>query len=140
MNLEQRLIALLTVLPRELAFGQEDPGTVLDRYYTPEIVYVSDGIALDRDRLVAHARPARRNGRLLRVDVHETLVSGDRAAARSVLHAVMRKGKAVTMEIYTFARFAPDGRVYRIDSITRALPAPDPAPAPAPDPADGLTR
>ncbi|GIH93349.1 nuclear transport factor 2 family protein [Planobispora siamensis] len=132
MDLEERLVAVLTVLPQELAFGQEEPGVILDRYYTPEIVHVNDGIALDRDRLVAHVRPARRNGRLLRVEVHETLVSGDRAAARYTLHAVMRKGKAVTTEIYMFARFAPDGRVHRIDSVTRPLPAPDPDPDPDP--------
>ncbi|MCC5578872.1 nuclear transport factor 2 family protein [Microtetraspora sp. AC03309] len=123
MTREQRFTAFLTSLPKELAFGDEDPREVIDRYYTPDFVYENDGISLDRDRLVAHVRPARKNAQGLRIEVHEKVLSGNRAAARYTLHATLRKGKVVITQVYLFARFAPDGRLCRIDAITRDLPA-----------------
>ncbi|GAA4198486.1 hypothetical protein GCM10023074_27430 [Microbispora amethystogenes] len=79
--------AMLTRLPGELSFGEEDPGRILDRYYTPDIEHHNDGIPLDRERLIAHARPARKNVLAVRVEVREVLVAGDRAAARFTLAA-----------------------------------------------------
>ena len=113
--------AFLTRLPHELAFSREDPATVLDRYYTPEIEYHNDGIALDRRRLIDHVGPARKNTRELNIEVHETLLDGDRAAARYTMTVLNRKDKTLRIEIYLFARLAPDGRVHRVDSITRTV-------------------
>ncbi|WP_068928014.1 nuclear transport factor 2 family protein [Planobispora rosea] len=121
-DLEERFHAFLTRSPHELGLGREDPAEIIDRYYTPDIEYCNDGFRLDRDRLIAHVGPARRNGRELEIEVREALVRGDRAAARYTLRAVMRKGNTVEMEIYLFARFAPDGRIRRVDSITRTIP------------------
>ncbi|KAA9379198.1 nuclear transport factor 2 family protein [Microbispora cellulosiformans] len=114
--------AMLTRLPGELAFGEEDPGRILDRYYTPDIEHHNDGIPLDRERLIAHARPARKNVLAVRVEVREILVAGDRAAARFTLAADMRKGATIVTEIFMFGRFAPDGRIRRLDSLTRTVP------------------
>lgn len=111
--------AFLRRFPHEMTFSDEAPVDIVDRYHTPQFVQYNDGMAIDRDALVAHARPARKNVVGLRVDVHETLVTGDRAAARYTLRADMRKGGVVETEIYAFARFAADGRVTRIDQITR---------------------
>ncbi|GIH75667.1 nuclear transport factor 2 family protein [Planobispora longispora] len=121
-DLEERFHAFLTRSPHELGLGQGDPAEIIDRYYTPDIEYFNDGVRLDRDRLVAHVGPARKNGRGLEIEVHDILVRGDLAAARYTLRAVMRKGNTVEMEIYLFARFAPDGRIRRVDSITRTIP------------------
>ncbi|MEU7988372.1 nuclear transport factor 2 family protein [Streptosporangium canum] len=118
---EARFTAFLTVLPEELAFGDEEPGTILDCYYTPDFEYHNDGLLLDRDRLIAHVGPTRKNVRSVRVDVHETLMSGDRVAARYTLTSGMRKGKVLVTEVYMFGRLAPDGRMRRIDSITRMV-------------------
>ncbi|MBG0826679.1 nuclear transport factor 2 family protein [Planomonospora sp. ID67723] len=119
---EKRFHDFLTRLPHELGLGREDPAEILDRYYTCDIEYHNDGIRLDRDRLIAHVGPARRNGRGLEIEVHDAMVRGDRAAARYTLRAVMRTGKRVEMEIHLFARFASDGRIRRVDSITRTVP------------------
>ncbi|MFI7707307.1 nuclear transport factor 2 family protein [Nonomuraea sp. NPDC049480] len=121
-DLTERFHAFLTEMPHELGLGEEDAAAVVDRYYVPEIEYWNDGILLDRRRLIDHAKPARKNGVSVRIEVHESLVGDAVAAARYTLHAVMRKGKSITMEIHLFARYAPDGRIRRVDSITRTVP------------------
>ncbi|WP_433411325.1 nuclear transport factor 2 family protein [Microtetraspora malaysiensis] len=117
------LHAFLTRLPHELAFSSEDPAAIVDRYYAPEIEYRNDGIALDRQRLIDHTGPARKNARELEIQVHETLLDGDRAAARYTMTVLTRKGQALQIEAYLFAQFAADGRVLRVDSITRTASA-----------------
>ncbi|NUS17302.1 MAG: nuclear transport factor 2 family protein [Streptomyces sp.] len=119
------LAAFLTRFPREIALSEEDPATVVDRYHTPDVVQYNDGMAMTRDMLVAHAKPIRRNVLDVRVDVQDSLVTPDGAAARYTLHADMRKGPVVVTEIYMFVRFAPDGRVCRIDQITRDVSPPE---------------
>ncbi|MBB2746220.1 UNVERIFIED_ORG: hypothetical protein FHR35_006083 [Microbispora rosea subsp. rosea] len=113
--------AFLTRLPYELAFSREDPATIVDRYYTPDLEYRNDGIVLDRQRLIDHARPARRNARELEIEVHDTLIDDDRAAARYTMTVLARKDTTLQIEVHLFARFAPDGRVQRVDSITRTV-------------------
>ncbi|MEU5941740.1 nuclear transport factor 2 family protein [Micromonospora sp. NPDC047548] len=106
---------------QEMAFSQEDPGVVLDRYHTPDVVWFNDGLRLDRQRLIDHARPARRTVSTCRLDIHDTLTCGDRIAARYTLHAVAR-GRPVASDIHLFGRLAPDGRLHRVDTLTRTLP------------------
>ncbi|GAB3165494.1 hypothetical protein GCM10027161_80710 [Microbispora hainanensis] len=113
--------AFLTRLPYELAFGQEDPAAIVDRYYTPDLEYHNDGIVLDRQRLIDHAGPARKNARELEIQVHDTLIDDDRAAARYTMTVLTRKGTTLRIEVQLFARFASDGRVRRVDSITRTV-------------------
>lgn len=111
----------LTSFPAEMALGTDDPEAVLDRYCTPDFDHTDGGTLLDRERLVAHARPARRNVLALRVDVHDTLVDGRRAAARYTLHTSMRQGYDLSTEVYLFADLAEDGRLRRAVSTTRSL-------------------
>lgn len=120
------LTAYLTNYPREVAFGNEKPDTVFDRYHTNDFVLVNDGLPLDRERLLAHMRPARKNALEVRTEVHETLTSGDRVAARYTLTAVMRRGIPIVTDIYLFGRLAADGRLHRVDQISRDV-TPDPA-------------
>ncbi|WP_327587220.1 nuclear transport factor 2 family protein [Nonomuraea sp. NBC_00507] len=120
-DLAERFHAFLTEVPHELGLGNEDAAAIIDRYYVPEIEYWNDGICLDRRRLIDHVKPARKNAVGLRIEVHESLVGEDVAAARYTMDAVMRQGKTITMEIYLFARYAPDGRIRRVDSITRTV-------------------
>ncbi|MFG3297998.1 nuclear transport factor 2 family protein [Micromonospora chersina] len=107
---------------QEMAFGDEAPDLVLDRYHTSDIAWLTDGLHLDRARLIAHARPARRNVTRCDLDVHDTLVRGDRVAARYTMTAVTR-GRTIVTEIHMFGRLAPDGRLRRIDQLTRTPPA-----------------
>jgi SnoaL-like domain len=118
---ERDLAAFLVSLPQQLAFGDDEPATIVDRYYTPDFEQYNDGIRLDRDMLIQHARPARKNVVSLSIDVHDVLVSGDRFATRYTIHAGMSKGVKLVNEIYMLGRFASDGRIYRIDSTTRAV-------------------
>lgn len=113
------VVAYLTRYPHEVTFGDEDAGTVFDRYHTPDFVMNSDGIALDRDRLLAHVRPARKRATGVRVDVHEAVSAADRVAARYTLTADMTTGNTIVTEIYMFGQLAEDGRLRRVDQISR---------------------
>jgi len=115
------LHAYLVDYPTEMGLGAEDPAEVLGRYHCTEIEYVSDGIVMGHDRLVAHAGPARRNARSIQVDVHDALVDGDRVAARYTMTTEVRKRGTLVVEVCMFGRLCSDGRVHRIDQITRDL-------------------
>jgi SnoaL-like domain len=109
----------LTRYPQEITFGEEDAGTVFDRYHTPDFVMRSDGLQLDRERLLAHVRPARKRAKYVRIEVHETLSSADRVSARYTLTADMASEKTIATEIYMFGRLSADGRLRQVDQITR---------------------
>ncbi|HZM80548.1 MAG TPA: nuclear transport factor 2 family protein [Candidatus Limnocylindrales bacterium] len=115
------IVDYLTRYPREVTFGDEDPAAVFDRYHTPDFVMRNDGLELDRDRLLAHVRPARKRARAVSVTVHETMTAADRVAARYVLTAEMASGNTIATEIYMFGELAGDGRLKRIDQITREI-------------------
>lgn len=121
MDLRRKFADYLTVLPGELGLGDEDPAAVLDRYYTPDIEYRNDGVLLDRQRLLDHVRPARRNAADVRIEVDDLLVDGHTAAARFTLHAVMRRGGTLSTQVYLFARLTPEGLVRRVEAVTRTL-------------------
>ena len=112
--------------PEEISFGAEDPAAIFDRYHTPDVVWVSDGVRLTRDTLIAHFSSTRKNVTGIDVQVQETLTAGDRVAARYTLTAQLRKGRMATSENYLFARLHPDGRLEHVDQITRNLSTPNP--------------
>ena len=118
------LARYLTSYPQEIAFGPREPEEVFDHHHTADLVLVSDGLPLDREKLLAHARPARKRVDRLEVEVHDAVTSGDRVAARYTLTAVMRRGSVVATEICMFGRLADDGRLRRVDQFTRILPSP----------------
>ena len=115
------LIDYLVRYPQEVAFGDEEPAVVLDRYHCPGFELWNDGLRLDRARLLAHVRPARRNATAITIAVHQALMYDDRIAARYTLTATMRRGPVVATEIVAFGRLAADGRLRRLDQVTRVL-------------------
>jgi hypothetical protein len=115
------LAAYLVRYPQEAGLGDEDPATVLDRYHTPDYELVNDGVLLDRKRLLDHIRPTRKRVAGVRVEVEQTLVDGDRVAARYRLIAEMRKGSTITTEISMFGELAADGRLRRATQVTRTI-------------------
>jgi len=115
-----RLTDFLTTYPQAMALSEEEPSVVFDRYHTPDAVYVSDGLRLDRTRVIEHARPARKNVLACEVDVHRVLHTGHEAAAHYTLVARMRKGRTVTTHVAMFARIADDGRIAQVDQVTRS--------------------
>ncbi|MEV0664464.1 nuclear transport factor 2 family protein [Actinomadura luteofluorescens] len=111
-----------TSFTEDLLRGDDDPALIVDRYHTPDIVQLADGIRIDRDKLIAHTRPVRKNRPTSRVEVHEAVADGDRLAARYTLH-VRQRGKDLSIEVYFFGRFAPDGRMRQAHMTTRTIPA-----------------
>ncbi|WP_129839706.1 nuclear transport factor 2 family protein [Streptomyces sp. RFCAC02] len=119
----RRFIAdFFTSFTADLLRSDEDPARIVDRYHTPDIVQIADGHRMDRDTLIAHTRPVRKNRPSSRVEVHEAIADGDRIAARYTLH-VTQRGKDLAIEVCFFGRFEPDGRMRRSHMLTRALPA-----------------
>ncbi|GAA3163429.1 hypothetical protein GCM10010466_63050 [Planomonospora alba] len=126
---ERDLADFLIAYTRDMAVSDEEPGAILDRYFVPDFEYCNDGLVIDRQRMIDHVRPVRRNvdreattaDDRSGVEIHEVLVSGDRIAARWTLRTRLRRGKTFAAEIYMFGRLAPDGRIRRIDQISRQL-------------------
>jgi hypothetical protein len=121
------LAGYLTRYPHEVAFGDEEPAAVFSRYHTDDFVLRNDGIDLDRDRLLAHVRSGRRNVEEIRVEVHQALTSASRVAGRYTLTALMRRGQVIATEIYMFGELNGDGRLQRVEQLSRDVSAKEPA-------------
>jgi len=117
------LVGYLTRYPVAITFGEEAPATVFDRYHTDDFVLYNDGVRLDRARILDHVRPARKRATGVHVDVHQALASDDRVAAHYTLTATMRNGNVIATEICMIGQLATDGRLRRVDQLTRILPA-----------------
>lgn len=121
----ERFIAdFLATFHDEVVLGDHDPAPAMARFYTPDIVMISDGIRLDWDKLAAHIHPVRKNlaqDVKPRFDVHEAIADGsNRIAARLTIHAPTRK-KLISTEVLAFYAFAPDGRLHRSHGFTRTV-------------------
>ncbi|MFG3340880.1 nuclear transport factor 2 family protein [Glycomyces sp. NPDC048151] len=112
-----------TSLTRELLGSDEDAALVVDRFHTPDIVQVADGHRIDRQKLIDHTRPVRKNRPTIRMEVHEAVADGDRIAARYTMHTSQR-GKDFATVVHFFGRFAPDGRMSEAHMLTRAVTDP----------------
>ncbi|MDT0441356.1 nuclear transport factor 2 family protein [Streptomyces johnsoniae] len=98
-------------------------GDHVARFYTPDIVIISDGIRLDWDKLLAHIHPVRKNlaeDDEARFEVHEAIADRDWIAVRLTIHAAMRK-KRVSTETMSFCTFTSDGRMRRSHGFTRPV-------------------
>jgi hypothetical protein len=120
----QFMAEFFTSFTREIVADGGDPGPVVDRYYTPDAVQTADGIRIDRDRLVAHVRPVRKNLSEFAFEVHEALRDGERIAARFTVHATDRRGRRTATDVHLFGELAPDGRIRRTHQLTRPLKDP----------------
>jgi hypothetical protein len=121
------LAAVMAALTEDIVNGEDPPEAVIDRYFTSDVVQISDGSRFGRAELIAHVRPARKNLVAARYELHDSVSIGDRLAARYTLHGSMRTGRSIATEVYAFGERAADGRLHRIHQLTRELPAHDPA-------------
>src|SRR5687767_1668494 len=97
----------------------DEPAEVVDRYYAADVLQVADGIEIDRDKLITHLRPVRKNLVSWRYEVHEALLEKEKLAARFTIHARMRKGRMISTEVYLFGELTSDGRLRRSTQLTR---------------------
>lgn len=118
----QFIAAHFTSFTDDLLRSDEDPAVIVDRYHTPDIVQIADGHRIDRDKLIAHTRPVRKNQPSARMEVHEAVANGDRIAARYTLHVQDRR-RTLAIEVHFFGQFTDDGRMRRAHMLTRTLPA-----------------
>ncbi|MFG1810353.1 nuclear transport factor 2 family protein [Streptomyces sp. NPDC049040] len=110
---------LLLDYTRDIGQSDEDPAVVVDRTMTDDVVWFSDGAALTREQLIAHAAPVRKNvisGELL---IDELLVDGGRFAARCRMAVEHRKLGRVSMDWILMGEVADDGRVRRVHQLAR---------------------
>ncbi|BCJ29368.1 nuclear transport factor 2 family protein [Actinocatenispora sera] len=111
-----------TSFTADLLRDDADPALIVDRYHTADVVQVADGNVIDRDKLIAHTRPVRKNRPTIRVEVHDAVADGELIAARYTLHARQR-GRDLAVEVCFFGRFTPDGRMRSANMLTRAVAA-----------------
>lgn len=123
---EQFVAGFFTSFTEAVVRGSESPADLMARYYTRDVVQISDGVRIDWDRLAAHLRPVRRNLTAFRFEVHEALADGGRIAARFTIHARMRKSGPVTTQVHMFADFTPEGLMRRAEQLTRTLDRTEP--------------
>jgi hypothetical protein len=116
---EQFVHDFFTSLTEQILAGDDDPAAIIDRFYAPEFVQTSDGMVLDRDKLIAHMRPIRKNLVACRYQVHEAMLSDDRLAARFTIQAELRKAGATTTEVFLFGRLDPDRRLRQVHQLTK---------------------
>ncbi|MGW0329687.1 nuclear transport factor 2 family protein [Nocardia sp. NPDC003183] len=102
---------------RDMALSDEDPAAIVDRTLTEDVIWQTDGTELDRDRLIAHASPARKNVTAVDVTIDDLLVDGHRFAARCRLDAEHRKLGHLRIEWIMIGSVAGDGRVRRIHQV-----------------------
>jgi hypothetical protein len=130
---EQFITDFYTSFTEAVVRSGESPSVLMDRYFTTDVVQYADGLRLDRDRLLAHLRPVRRNLTGFRIETHEAVADGCRIAARFTIHARLRKGGPVATRVHLFAEFTPGGRLRRAEQLTRTLGAPSGGGMPPPD-------
>ncbi|MFD5427429.1 nuclear transport factor 2 family protein [Streptomyces sp. NPDC127084] len=93
----------------------------VDRHFAPDYRQRTDGEWADREGFlehIAHLRTVVAEGT---VEVHDELYDGTRYADRHTVHVTKKDGATVTMEVYLFGEFAPDGRFRRIEEVTLML-------------------
>jgi hypothetical protein len=114
----------IETLLTEVCFGDE--GTyplevTIGRYFTPDYQQRTDGELSGRDGFAGHIRALRDLIASGRVTVREALCAGDRIADRHEVTVTRRDGSTSRVEIYLFGELAGDGRLRRVDELTRVL-------------------
>ncbi|MFK8907887.1 nuclear transport factor 2 family protein [Streptomyces sp. YS-3] len=92
-----------------------------DRYFAPDYRQRTDGEWADRAGFVEHITHLRTVVADGRVTVHDELYDGAKYADRHTVDITKTDGSTVSMEVYVFADFAPDGRFRRIEETTLML-------------------
>ncbi|MEU6084415.1 nuclear transport factor 2 family protein [Streptomyces sp. NPDC047108] len=98
-----------------------DLNEAADRHFAPDYRQRTDGSWDDRTAWLDHMAHLRRVVADGSVRVHEELVNGRLYADRHTVDVTKTDGTTVSMEVYLFGEFAPDGRFRRIEETTLML-------------------
>jgi hypothetical protein len=118
------LAAFIETALAEVCFSQEDSHPLeatIDRYFTPDYTQRTDGALSDRDGFAAHIKALRAVAADGTVKVSEAVREGNRIADRHEVTVTKRDGTASRIEVYLFGELADDGRLCRVDEITRIV-------------------
>jgi predicted SnoaL-like aldol condensation-catalyzing enzyme len=118
------LAAFIETALSEVCFGQESSHPLeatIDRYFTPDYTQRTEGALSGRDGFVAHIRALRALAAGGSVKIIEAVREGDRIADRHEVTVTRRDGTTSRIEVYLFGELADDGRLRRVDEITRVL-------------------
>ncbi len=108
----------------EVCFGDEDNyplEATVDRYFTPDYEQRTDGELVDRKGFVEHIRALRALVAEGHVEVLEVVREGTRLADRHRVTVTKRDGSRSQLEVYLFAELADDGRLRRVDEVSRLI-------------------
>lgn len=118
------LAAFIETALAEVCFGQERTHPLeatVDRYFTPDYTQRTDGAPSGRDGFIAHVRALRALAAAGSVKVGEAVREGDRIADRHEVTVTRTDGTASRIEVYLFGELAADGRLRRVDEVTRVI-------------------
>lgn len=107
-----------------VCFGDENAHPLeatIDRYFTPDYQQRTDGQLTGRDGFARHILALRALAAGGTVTVREALCDGDRIADRHQVTVTKRDGGTTQLEVYLFGELAADGRLRRVDEITRVI-------------------
>ncbi|WP_354637796.1 nuclear transport factor 2 family protein [Kitasatospora camelliae] len=93
----------------------------VERHFSPDYRQRTDGRWDDREQFTEHIRHLRGVIAEGTVEVHDELANDTHYADRHTVHVTKNDGSTVSMEVYLFGEFAPDGRFRRIEETTLLL-------------------
>jgi hypothetical protein len=108
----------------EVCFGREDSHpleSTIDRYFTPDYTQRTDGEIASRAGFAEHIAALRALTAHGSVTVCEVVVDGNRIADRHEVTVTRHDGSTSQLEVYLFGEVGSDGRLRRVDEITRAI-------------------
>jgi len=107
----------------DVCFGSDESSleATVDRYFTADYRQRTDGRVLDRREFVEHLRALRTKIVRGHVEVLEAVRQGHRIADRHLVTVTKRDGTVSQIEVYLFGQLASDGRLRRVDEVSRVV-------------------
>jgi hypothetical protein len=91
----------------------------VDRCFSPDYEQRTDGEVTDRAGFVAHVRALRSLVVDGRIEVLEAMRVGERVADRHRVTVTKTDGSTSEIEVFLFGTLDPEGRLRRVDEVTR---------------------
>ncbi len=108
----------------EVCFGDEDRfplEATIDRYFAPDYQQRTDGELVDREGFAEHIRALRGLVAEGHIEVVEVVREGRRIAGHHLVTVTKCDGSSSKIEVYLFGEFADDGRLRRVDEVSRVV-------------------